>query len=1308
MGISELFDLAIDEMTSYGKDYIKALIKQIRIKNSIVEKVESYIQRIHNSERFVRCIENYNVIQHCIQYVFEQKGEIVEEEFIRRETEQLLQCMMLTEDAVRNEDESEIGKCIQDIIDILKDSLEGKNTQAAYSANQMLIMMKNADQRKDDYEADDKIIDCFPYQQLEAGERIERLVYDIGKERGIKEAKDTLWNILNEKMHIVLLADAGCGKTTELIALYEQAKNNGYHPLYIELKNHPHNELYNRFMADEWIDKPMLILDGLDEIPVDLYRDFVAQINGHDLRNVPVVISSRYNAYSVSEREVIQGFEVYGLLEITDEDIGYWTNKIGIDYDKFMDEVRRCQLEDIIRTPFYFIRIVDVYREKGNLLSRSSIMKHICIRMIKHDYDRSMMRPDTLDDVDVLFKEMCNLAFAMQCTGKWQISTTEISEVVNEDIQRSITGGLLKFSNGEYAFVHNNFREYLAAEYLVLQPLDKILGIIALREKTSIRDRWLNVFSYLTWIYEGRELQEWVMQNCPIQMVMFDRNRVSITQKREVLKRVVLEIKQNRIWANMVNHELETVVDFCKSAITLSDMLETLEACVDRKMLINILRIIECFPTLYQYRKRLVGDLWEILNGDMDEYVKAVGIGLLIKFQCAEEVNKAIDAFSEESNEDICCVLLKAIDVFGLADTHISLFIRIVKMLSGGIYHFGYRTSVDNIIKSVKYVESIRFLLESIKELEGGRRALGNDESLNYIVEVGINMQLMAVDDVYTIFKDFFVFCSKHFMSFELMKTAAFFVHTNTVVRLVRELHYEENDLGSYTYALLFKIDAVIGQVFDSMFDEEWIMDEIIRYIRPESRYLGIANSYSYKRRGTAIVFDDQNRETENMIGRRKYLEALVEKERFRTLVYELCLQLNEQEGLTVGELRCAREQWIHLESVYRILAFRLCDEENPEGRRLLDLIDDVDWGYVRAQEFYHYYVRYGEKVHISDELKTIMRDWASRTISEHRRYFATDKSWSLIYAVAIAKDLEVGLESETLLMMLEIDPQVMDEDGYVISGFIRDGVQKSDLEERIFDNLQKAQLPIGAALAHMKYCQDRQLDWAVELAYQICQHMESDEYHVELAVQYLMSIQSYEETVVSLMNDPSEAVLKAILVSDNEQYIFELAEELKRVYLESHNPQWLHGLLNMQSKDGVDIYVHLVDSKCEIPDMNRKNKLEELTDCIGKISDVSLLDKVVYLFTRAHGTDIKDRNIMGLKENTRKALSNIAKNNYLEVEKVLMKIRDDEDAEQELRDVSGMLLYDINFLWRKRRDQPLSWRETAALMLKYTGNVVE
>lgn len=117
-------------------------------------------------------------------------------------------------------------------------------------------------------------------------------------------------------------------------------------------------------------------------------------------------------------------------------------------------------------------------------------------------------------DIEDAELELLNLlqkiAFSLQCLQKVGITNTEFQQLTTSTERELLkySGVWLKDELGEWYFEHNNFREYLTAEYLVNMPIETIKNLITYHDDRTKSKSLGKMFCHF-WLYHIKIQNYW-------------------------------------------------------------------------------------------------------------------------------------------------------------------------------------------------------------------------------------------------------------------------------------------------------------------------------------------------------------------------------------------------------------------------------------------------------------------------------------------------------------------------------------------------------------------------------------------------------------------------------------------------------------------------------------------------------------------------------------------------------------------------------------------------------------------------------
>ncbi len=418
----------------------------------------------------------------------------------------------------------------------------------------------------------------------------------------------SIHELLNEKQKIVLLGDAGMGKSTELKCFYNVLINSDedIFPVWVSLNVHLLSEsleIYLSELVNIDSERIVLIMDGYDEIPSTEQPQLNRLISNLQLKRnkIKILLSSRKNTHDINTKQ--EGFEIYYLNEITLKDVERYFESFSNSsvYSIFYQELQRVKFIDIIKTPFYLNTIVELFLSENELPdTRSKLMKHCIERMISWDDKRSatVISFDKYEVTRVIKK--VGLAMEMLCRNI--ILDTDLRQILTNDEFHDLRYfGVFKKDDGKndvWKFDHNNFQEYLAASAISHLPFDQIVNVISFEpDYTVLNPSWLKTVSYLLAEIESKQtfdrLLSWLITYNSHFLVNAEPTRIPEDIRFDVFKSIFDEFEKNDTFLYSNHFTEEQLVAFVQDVDDVFIfLLEKYKTSYSIKVKTNALRLL--------------------------------------------------------------------------------------------------------------------------------------------------------------------------------------------------------------------------------------------------------------------------------------------------------------------------------------------------------------------------------------------------------------------------------------------------------------------------------------------------------------------------------------------------------------------------------------------------------------------------------------------------------------------------------------------------------------------------------------------
>ena len=1291
-----------------------------RFEEQTSKLLDSCATNLGDPVRFKECVENYEVLETCAEYVLKPSPDHLEEAaFVRKTADTLFRHMMdMRNSGTSASDKGTIQVFIQQYLDLWKAKLNGRDTFAAYQSVQNGIALSRIEaeinNHKNAFLRDVVQEDHFPYIEINLAEPyIPRYIEAITQEAETVEKKNLLGYLEHDK-HIIMLSDAGNGKSTELDNLYIQAKEHGFHPLYVQLKNYPYDTLFNRFLNGEYIKQPLLILDGLDEMEEENRQEFVQRINGGKecLSEIPIVISSRRNFYPLTSENTgaFDDFKPYELKPLDKQAINNYFTLKRIDYQAFMNEAHIQNLDQIVVVPFYLIHLVGLYEKERLLPNRKDVMSAICIRMIEHDTQRGAQLAASIPNTARILMLLRKTAFIMQLMHAVELDDETVNKLYDSETQHVLsTSGLMKRDQGKWSFTHNNFREFLTADFMREMPLKAALDyFVSPCDKTCIQSFWVNVFSYYVMINEGNEaLKKWVYENCPQQIILFDRDRTTPDARKSLLADIVKFANDNYLWITTLDPEIEYIVSYCQSKSALMDMIDILEANPHDRALYNVLHVIECFTFIWpDCAEHLESLLLSILRNDaIDDYQKSKAIRVITRHQFRFLLEPVLGQFQDCTNTNVNKCLLKMLHDWDLCAERIKDVITIIERNRENrfISDASYPRVIEDALKAANTPEAIQYMISHIVSEDGGSR-LFREKAIGPIITNAISLYKDGHPEVIESIHALMIWASNCWADLEIAGVLQFFIG---IVRVDLFLHclleLDEHAADMVAYHTIYEphvTRAVIDGIIEQRDGYEKLMDLLFRFPASQSPYVDEINALSIKYRDCPYVTDSQtNSEKRKEEAMERYLLALCREERYEKLILRLKEALGEEE-LNIATLRSERTRRYNLDAdlqrVSRVFMRREQTGEEDLERDILDVFKGFDFNCFRAFETLDILLYEKKAPELPEELKAIICSWCETVLKEYALSQNYDEiTYNVIYAAGLVVSLDIELDSRLYLAMLHI-PSVytsLSPEEYLL--YIENKVPVGQIRAQIQSNLLSGQMPEDVEDIHIQFCRKHHLPNALRCAIRICKEAREDHtINAYGAFRYIVDLTSFNEAIEMFLPIKNKALLGIMASSDQLCYSSQMEKALIEAYEEDHRSDWLLALIRIQSKAGVEYYLAEASDKMTLPDFGGDGNIHHITEAISILKDPSLLNEIWQMLCLVCEPDFRDAEIFGLGNSAWKALRNMA---VLDFDAVMSRIDaafSDEATNENMKKYLGPLKQNIIYDRLLRTETKRGWRE--------------
>lgn len=382
----------------------------------------------------------------------------------------------------------------------------------------------------------------------------------------------------------ILYSSAQTGKTTELKQLCWELQHSGlYMPVSFEVRTNTKLKRDDlppfQYVDDKEV---VVVIDALDEVNGQKYDDLLEEIGGYAYEHpeMKIVLSCRSNYRRESQLSL---FTELFLEELSLGDAREHIDNVLGKGNGLFHYIIDNKLNDFAKNPFFLNVLIDVSKENSKQLPKTKVeiyklfIKKSYIKeqkdknvplAVKHSFDESVLLLErvalglSLMDVQTLSQEEF-----LQCLHN---NVNNVEECKRYD--------LIRCEDERYSFKHNAFREWLVANYLSHEGIEKAKRL-ASHPNGRIKPEWYNIIMLWLSMYGKERKSEintilgWLKEASLDLVIYIDRDMLDDKTRNEVFKGLLLEYKSLGIrMSNITTQDYKNLLSFGQSEETVSFM----------------------------------------------------------------------------------------------------------------------------------------------------------------------------------------------------------------------------------------------------------------------------------------------------------------------------------------------------------------------------------------------------------------------------------------------------------------------------------------------------------------------------------------------------------------------------------------------------------------------------------------------------------------------------------------------------------------------------------------------------------------
>ncbi|MDR2571262.1 MAG: metallophosphoesterase [Oscillospiraceae bacterium] len=1170
--------------------------------------------------------------------------------------------------------------------------------------------------------------------------------FDMVQEGGFElyfaiDKKKSLFDTCIEEKQVVLLGEAGGGKSFELAQLAAQISQDNdipFYPVFIDLGSYVNSsieDLISEKYADIDSEQLFLIFDAYDEIESGNQNSFAKRVNEFTKShpNTSIVISARSNFYKFSDETVgggtFSGFAEYALCNLDDVDLIKHFVDHGIDYREFVKEISYRDLNEMVNNLFYLMEIIKLFKINRSLPSKAEFMKQIIASRFKIDDAKFSTTWDLAESEYEMMQLLEKTAFAMQCMQKTSLENTVYQQLFSYEERRLLDfAGVWRKQEGNLrTFNHNIFREYLVAKYVNYLPFEEVIGLISYPDdKNSIKESWINVLSFLVLIDEGTKLLEWLLATNPEMVVKFELSRIDVTQRKEIFIYIANEFKQKNMWITRGINNLTELVLFGQCNEALSYILNEIREPMCFRSQNNAITLLGEFSNLYGRKDEVKETLLFCCNdGNTRNYEKKNAIKCLAElgYKDITVADELFSIFGNSDDEDIrygmYCYLFNS----NLQNEYVDYFLDGIsfrkRSLDSGLdsYYFIYR-GLLKIDSHSAVVIVLRLFYKEIKDFSHFSRS---EEVFDYICSKARELYLAGYIDILEEMMSFFTIDPFSFTKKYWNSIVQFFDETNTRVQAFERILSLDFKHNHQKLSLINGIaDEQCRFLFLHRYENDGLKDGnlFIEYVyglpTDKQGYNDYKNAV-YKKNQIEIIHPVAINHAEiRRVGMQRYFDSLFSIELFSELLDELLMALNN-ENITYDNLNNDFFEIERLERKEELLQLVWAiDDCTFEDRKVSNFLLHVCWETFSINAICNVLVREDEKVSVSANQKEFIELYCREKIKEknlstHITYFVKSgceytfvSRWVVFFISYFNFDLSKDVLLDMILLPSYLFYQQENIYDFAFPVYLENHLSLKEISDQVKYNIQNVDLIGDIANSHLKFCLDNKLDFAVDLATTIFGDSEVCEHNRRTAFDYLLMLNGAQYIYDTFLPSSDGFLLQVIA----EKLASEQNKVLEECLIDKNKSSddgllFLQSLIIMNSEYGMERYCLRAREKNSIPDLSGRENLGSLTESIRVVKDAKLLPYLSELLHMRFASDFKDADSFGLYNSLYSAFKNIAESDYEEVKSFLYDLLEKSQEGSDIRAFCNPLLDEIKEQYLKKNDNPWSIQDVKVYFSK-------
>jgi hypothetical protein len=1048
--------------------------------------------------------------------------------------------------------------------------------------------------------------------------------------------KQSLRSLLTEFNRIVLLGDAGSGKSTELLHLYHQLQeaDSPYIPIFQNLNLYTPEASLEAFLPKNWETLPeetlVIIWDGLDEIIPEHFNSVVRQINAFSIKfdKLKIIVSSRTNFYELPNNNspgTLIGFAPHLISNLTINNIkSYFSTKVTSSTgDEFITEIWKRKLIDLAERPFFLLLLCSYYAKEAKLPENRRTLYEMYITT-RFEIDEAHFKGiyDIRPKRQNINKTLQKLALAMEMLSKNFISENEILAICTADefnqLKYYTTFKLKDGTNDVWQFEHNNIQEYFAAYLLSNLEYESVINLITFSsDHTKIIPTWINTLAFLFSLLNPQtsfftRLLKWFLDNEKELIVKFERGKIPDNIRNEIFWGIFNYYKERDLWMTSNKFSDSDLAEFGQSDENIELILDEIKGINTINVKINSLQILAYFNVNGRFKKLTKDILLNQIKENVDsiDYLHFCIRGLYsLEITDSDTIKNVMNYLGLRKNGSIRSSIYHLLHESEVINEYVDYVIEGYKIKiskekddRSDMSYASEEWNLKNCLKSITSPEALIKLLEYFLPNKDFLHSYRRDEILSILIENAIQVY----DSNHIIFNLIFKWFVETIHRFQLDDTEIaikFFDETNTrelALSQLLELQPAKPDDRMLAIAklanknLIHKLielyknhDFTNEHIENIYWDMGWIKN-------PDRDYFEslIAEQTSVKLKKPAQVDHDA-------IRIKKLAEEFNTLFNPQKLVKETTqIFYGEQKEILnfndLFEISRGRHKGKEMEMIYSGLSLRLLRGFNKE-REDVKLSQVLNWfkkkervTCFRIQLIYEYLTNYKE-IKVTQSQKRWIYTWTLQNIIKidfkkaiTREGEKTSIKTLAVYCWYFLRRFNIKVAEKYYLDLISFDCVEGHSHEYIGINYLKSHINPNKMQQRVVENLEDG-IPYFPVLEnHVEYILQNKIQETYPLIFKEILNIGWKEYERKnLVSTFYEKTNDYEALKTILPQATIEIqwqIIEYLMLADDKTYVLDyLLNILKKSRKREIRLRAAEYLIKMQNKAGMKYVTQLI-----------------------------------------------------------------------------------------------------------------------------------